>query len=523
MNEKRVLLAALISSLFLAWYAQTTTRLPQQHATERSGTQAAQTSESLAKASQPETASIPHLLTEEEVVLIESDDLSVEIGQESAAVRRIVLKKFSDASGGGVLQLRGEFPLFRFSLLPAQPTWHLVEKSSKGIVLRSSQSIDGQVYLLSYNLDTTNPLLHFMLKEEIYHQPLQQATRGVSVVASWKQADSLGQRSNHMEVVVLHEAGGRKSYKRYMAVSRGEKIVPRGTTMLSLTERYFCQSIRFSAGQAQAKILPAPTGQIMSTLLLERATASPAAYVGEIYIGPRDYFYMKRANFESAFPVGMLGQIGLILLLALAWVASITKNYGVAIIVFSGLITCLTAPFTILSFRSMKKMQELKPHIDKLMAKHKDNPKKANAEVLTLYKAHKVSPISGCLPMLLQMPIVIAMFQAITHCIDLRGKSFLWIADLSLPDRIWQLPVALPLLGKDINLLPVLMAFAMFVQTKLSQQNLGSADANPMTKAMSGPMMSVVFGIMFYQFPSGLVLYWLTNSLMSMVWYRVAK
>jgi len=170
----------------------------------------------------------------------------------------------------------------------------------------------------------------------------------------------------------------------------------------------------------------------------------------------------------------------------------------------------------------MKKMQQLKPEMDKITARHKDDPQKANKEVFALYKQHRVSPLSGCLPMLLQMPLFIALFAAITHFVELRGKSFLWIKDLSLPDRLWHLPTSIPLIGSDLNVLPIIMAFAMFVQTKMSQQNLSTSDQKT-ASLMSGPLMSVMFGVMFYQFPAGLVLYWLTNSLMSMAWYRFAK
>jgi YidC/Oxa1 family membrane protein insertase len=134
-----------------------------------------------------------------------------------------------------------------------------------------------------------------------------------------------------------------------------------------------------------------------------------------------------------------------------------------------------------------------------------------------------VSPLSGCLPMLLQLPIFLALFQAISHYVELRGKAFLWVDDLSLPDRIATLPFSIPLLGDEINLLPVLMAFAMFIQQRASQKNMPTSGANPSMKLMSGPLMAVVFGVMFYQVPSGLVLYWLTNSLISLAWYRFAK
>jgi YidC/Oxa1 family membrane protein insertase len=181
------------------------------------------------------------------------------------------------------------------------------------------------------------------------------------------------------------------------------------------------------------------------------------------------------------------------------------------------------APFTVMSFRSMKKMAALRPQVERIMAEHKNDPKRANQEMFSLYRQHRVSPVGGCLPMLLQFPILIALFSAIPNFIDLRGQPFLWIADLSGPDRLALLPMTLPVIGNALNLLPILMAGAMYLQMKLSQRQMPQDQSNPIAKVMSGPMMSVIFGVMFYHAPSGLMLYWLTNSLISATWYQLAR
>ncbi len=169
-------------------------------------------------------------------------------------------------------------------------------------------------------------------------------------------------------------------------------------------------------------------------------------------------------------------------------------------------------------------MQELKPIIDKIMADNKNDSGGANRLVFKLYREHNVNPISGCLPLLLQMPLLIAMFQALSHFIQLRGKSFLWISDLSMPDRIVKLPFAIPLFGQELNILPIIMAVLMYFQTRLSQGRVQINDkTNPTAAMMSGPVMPVMFCLMFYHFPSSLVLYWLTNSAMSLIWYRAAR
>jgi len=172
----------------------------------------------------------------------------------------------------------------------------------------------------------------------------------------------------------------------------------------------------------------------------------------------------------------------------------------------------------------MKKMQELKPQADRVMAQHKDDPAKAQKELFALYREHRVSPLGGCLPMLLQFPVFIALFQAISHFVELRGKSFLWITDLSLPDRLAKLPLSFPIIGSDLNALPIVMAVAMYAQTRLSQRAMPKDQSSQAANAMmSAPVMSILFGVMFYNFPSGLVLYWLTNSLSAILLYRLAS
>ncbi len=304
-----------------------------------------------------------------------------------------------------------------------------------------------------------------------------------------------------------------------------ERIVPRGTIILSLADRYFCLSIQQEKKPFSVTLIPSPEKTIAAAISLPSTVLEDGTqrYSAIVYFGPRGYGYLERAGFEGAFSVGLLGHIGLFLLWILGLIAGFTRNYGVAIILLSVLVTCTTAPFTLLGFKSMKRMQELKPQVDKIMAQYKDDLQKANREVFGLYKKHRVSPLGGCLPLLLQMPIFIALFAAISHDIELRGKAFLWDKDLSLRDRLATLPVTLPILGSDINLLPIVMAMAMFLQSRITQKGMPTDKSNPTAALMSGPLMSIMFGVLFYQFPGGLGLYWLTNSLISMAWYKLAS
>lgn len=188
---------------------------------------------------------------------------------------------------------------------------------------------------------------------------------------------------------------------------------------------------------------------------------------------------------------------------------AICRNWGLAIILFGILIYGLTYPLTLKSMVSMKKMQQVQPKVAALQKRYKDDPAKLNTEMVDLYKREKVNPLGGCLPFLLQMPIFIALYQALWRAYYFQGKGFLWIKDLTLPDRLFTLPFTIPFLNtSDFNILPLIMAGVMFLQQKISSKNMVITDE---TQAMQQKMMKyllpVFMGFVFYKFASGLSLY----------------
>ena len=187
-------------------------------------------------------------------------------------------------------------------------------------------------------------------------------------------------------------------------------------------------------------------------------------------------------------------------------------NYGVIIILFSVLTKLAFYPLTRTSTKSMKKMQLLQPKIKAIQEKYKDNQEKQSKATMELYQKEKVNPMAGCLPLVLQMPVFVALYQALAHTIALRNTPFVWwIQDLSKPDALFSLPLTLPLVGwTDFNLLPLLMTGTMVIQTRMTPTGQSTGQM-----AMMNTMMPVIFLFFFYQMPSGLVLYWLVNNLMT--------
>ncbi|MDP2807896.1 MAG: membrane protein insertase YidC [bacterium] len=184
-------------------------------------------------------------------------------------------------------------------------------------------------------------------------------------------------------------------------------------------------------------------------------------------------------------------------------------NYGVVIIIFSVLMKLVFFPLTYTGMRSMKKMQHLQPHLKKVQAQHKSDPGKLNQETMALYKKHGVNPFSGCIPLVLQMPVFFALYSVLINTIELRQAPFmLWITDLSLPDSIVSFGGKLPLVGwESLSLLPILMGVAMFFQQKMTT-------VDPKQKMMVY-MMPVFMVFIFMSLPAGLNLYWLINNILS--------
>lgn len=244
-----------------------------------------------------------------------------------------------------------------------------------------------------------------------------------------------------------------------------------------------------------------------------------------LYVGPIDIATLKRfdQDLEETIDYGFFGGISKALLAVLRFCYSLVHSWGLAIIMLSVLLNILLFPLTLKSFSSMQKMQALQPQMEKLKKLHKDNPQKLNKDIMELYKKYKINPLSGCLPMLLQMPIFIALYQALMRSIELRNAKFLWIDDLSSPDAV-RIPITLPILGNSINILPLIMVAAMVIQQKMSSRSMGGAvtDEQKQQQKMMLIMMPIMFGFIFYNMPSGLVMYWIINTVLTIIEQRAS-
>lgn len=238
-----------------------------------------------------------------------------------------------------------------------------------------------------------------------------------------------------------------------------------------------------------------------------------------VYIGPMDYSIIKKYHptLEKLMDFGMalIRPFAKIVLKTFIFLHQFIPNYGIVLILFAIFIKILVWPLTKKSYGSMHRMQTLQPKLNELKEKYGKDPQRLNKETMKLYKEEGVNPVSGCLPQLLQMPLLFAIFIIFRNTIELRDAGFIfWITDLSAPDTIFQLPFTLPFYGNLVNVLPLVMGATMFFQQKMTMRD-------PKQKAMVY-FMPIFFTLLFNTFPSGLNLYYTLFNIFSILQQKYA-
>jgi YidC/Oxa1 family membrane protein insertase len=279
---------------------------------------------------------------------------------------------------------------------------------------------------------------------------------------------------------------------------------------------YFLQAvipIDQAGFQVAPRVLDEPNGRMRAVYLTEpfqiEAGKEKTIHL-KLYLGPKDLAFLKQANHDLAAAVdyGWFDFLAKPMLFALKWLYKYTHNYGVAIILITVIIKIVFWPLTHKSYKSMQGMKKLQPKMNALREKYKDNREKLNEELMALYKTHKVNPMGGCLPMVLQIPVFFALYRMLYSSVDLLHQPFmLWVNDLTSPDRL-NVGFSIPYVG-GLPVLTLLMGASMFLQQKMTPST-----GDPRQEKMM-LMMPVIFTVMFINFPSGLVLYWLVNNVLS--------
>ncbi len=309
---------------------------------------------------------------------------------------------------------------------------------------------------------------------------------------------------------------------------RKPKIFEGNVVWAGVQSRYFVAAVALIQGagrgaMAAAEDLPLAPGSIahltrgekplqdvaISSMVVSLPGSTQPVHRFVLYTGPSEYAQLARLSgtqLERAVDLGWswIRPISAVLLRVLNWIFVVLRNYGVAIIVLATLLRLLLHPLNMSSMKSMRAMQKLQPEMDRLRARYKDDPTAMNTAIMALYKENKVNPAGGCLPMVLQMPVLIALYQVLFNAIELRQAPFLgWMTDLSAPELLFTVS------GFPIRLLPVLMALSGLLLQRMTP-------TSPQ-QAPTAYMMNVMMLVFFYNLPSGLVLYWTVMNVLSAI------
>lgn len=266
---------------------------------------------------------------------------------------------------------------------------------------------------------------------------------------------------------------------------------------------------------------PVADGNFMVDLSTNKLTIPSHSSVKQNYLyftGPKKEEILKQyETLDAVLSYGWLSSISKVLLAFLNSVYRVIPNYGISIIILTIIIKAALFPLTRKSQISMFRMQQLQPMINQLKGKYKHDKQRMGKEQMLLFKKYGVNPMSGCFPMLMQLPIFFALFRTLQLSFEMRqAPFFLWIKDLSRPDTLLTLPFSIPFLGSSLNILPLIMTAASFVQMKMTPK---APTMDPQAQAQQKMMsfMPIMFAFILYSMPSGLTLYWTISTSLSII------
>lgn len=287
---------------------------------------------------------------------------------------------------------------------------------------------------------------------------------------------------------------------------------------ISVEDQYFMSSIIPQNVRQASMRLFVKEDNILETQYVQSPVnimpGTQQVYEYNIFMGPKSLKILKGLNYDldKAINFGFFDFIAKPCLWLMNFLYGFIPNYGAAIIILTILIKILFWPLGTKSYKSMNEMKRVQPLMAEIREKYKHDKKKMNEEIMGLYKVYKINPLGGCLPMVAQVPVFFAFYQMLYGAIELRHSPFfLWINDLSAPDRLFTFDFAIPFMQAPygIPVLTIIMGATMFVQQKLSP-----APGDP-SQAKMMMLMPIVFTVIFINFSSGLVLYWLVNNILS--------
>ncbi|MFA6172866.1 MAG: membrane protein insertase YidC [Kiritimatiellales bacterium] len=488
----------------------------------------------------------------EQRMTLSNDDIELTVSSYGGAVVSAVLKNYpaENRKGSGPVVLDFESaPALRYAGLPVPAG--VLEKTADGLrytaalgdgrFLKRTLKLQGDYLLTVADSFVNSGTAPWALPELRLPTGSMAEAKGTTAMAG---VVTLGVDSSTPVEGVHHWGGSLGKFFRDSSPEKGlrtttpDMIPPRPVDWVAAKNKFFVQILtpesavgafdlslrREGEGKKNVPVEVAAALRFNSELVAGSETVSRTT---RVYIGPKDYSFLKTQGMDQVevmefksvgfwkFMNPVMYPIKTGLLWGLKALEKVVRNYGVAIMLLTVIVRVIFWPITHKGTESMRKMQALQPQLKEIREKFKDNPQRMQQETMQFYKDNKVNPLGGCLPMLIQIPVFIALFVVLRSAVELRFSKFLWVRDLSEPENLFagMLPFGLPL-----NILPILMAATMVWQQKMTP-----SAGDPQQQKMMAIMMPIMMLFFFYTMPSGLVLYWTTSNLIMIVQMLIKK
>lgn len=465
----------------------------------------------------------------ERLTIVETDTLLCTFSNIGGVLKSVLIKEFETtlpvSNINGILRL-ADYPFVLEKVEDYSISYSLMYEGVK-IIKNYNLADDG------FAIDSNIEIINEQDQAKILDLEISGLTLDMSSLDNGKKDASFARNKGLFEYIVYADG---VSIRKNKAYKFGEKNMHQGDAVvdfLGFRNRYYCNLVKplyenqgFNVKAVDETVLRMDT----TVKNLEVQPNESISLDSFIYVGPEKIEVLKQYNLglekvQKYYKNGILDTIAKLIYKLLHTLHKIIPNWGVSIILVSLVIYFSMYPLTMKSMKSMKRMQALQPKIAKVKEKHKNNAQKMNQEIMELYKEHKINPMGGCLPMLFQMPVFIGLYQVLWRSVAFKGEGFLWIKDLSEPDRLFLLPTSLPVIGNEINLLPLVMMVVMFFQQKFSAKNMNSTDPSQIAQQkMMARIFPLFLGLIFYKFASGLTLYFtMFYFLSTFTQYRLSK
>jgi len=447
-------------------------------------------------------------------VTVETDVYRAEFSAMGGALKKLTLKQYKDQVGPAgkeiILINEGNQNLFTFSTeypgFASSPIQYSVSSANLSLTGAEKKSIDfslatpAGVHLIKRY--TFNGSGYGIALDNIIQNRSASVQAGSLLTLLRNHSVKPKEEAGRFEVfgpAVLSESG--LAFDPIADLAKAEKTYSKSVKWAAFGDKYFLDAV-MAKGNSISSVSMKDTNGVLeqrissANISLNPGTESTISY--NLYVGPKDLDILKAQGerLEEVIDLGWFAIIAKPLLHSIKLFYGYLHNYGLAIILITVILKILFFPLTHKSYKSMKEMQKLQPKMQELKEKFKDDRDGLNRSVMELYKTHKVNPLGGCLPMVVQIPVFFGLYKALMFSVELRHAPFyFWLQDLSAKDPYY--------------VTPIIMGVTMFIQQKMTPTNMDPMQAKMMLA------LPVVFTAMFLNFPSGLVLYWLVNNILT--------